>query len=60
MSDIIYIGYDVINIVDVMSYLYGSEFMKCSCDAMHIECDVIHIVCSVIQRVGVIQLIHRV
>ena len=60
MGDIIYIGYDVINIVDVMSYLYGCDVIKCSCDAMHIECDVIHIVCSIIHRVGVIQLIHRV
>ena len=60
MSDIIYIGYDVINIVDVMSYLYGRGVIKCSCDAMHIECDVIHIMCTVIQRVGVIQLIHTV
>ena len=60
MSDIIYIGYDVINIVDVMSYLYGCDIIKCSCDAMHTECDVIHIVCTVIQRVGVIQLIHMV
>ena len=55
-----YIGYDVINIVDVMSYLYGRGVIKCSCDAMHIECDVIHIMCTVIQRVGVIQLIHTV
>ena len=60
MGDIIYIGYDVINIVDVMSYLYGCDIIKCSCDAMHTECDVIHIVCTVIQRVGVIQLIHMV
>ena len=60
MSDIIYIGYDVINIVDVMSYLYGCDIIKCSCDAMHTECDVIHIVCTVIQRVGVIKLIHMV
>ena len=37
MSDIIYIGYDVINIVDVMSYLYGCDIIKCSCDAMHTE-----------------------
>ena len=39
MGDIIYIGYDVINIAGVMSYIYG--------------CDVIH-VCDVIQRVGVV------
>ena len=60
MGDILYIGYDVINIVDVMSYLYGCDVIKCACDAMHIECDVIHIVCSIIQRVGVIKLIHSV
>ena len=53
MGDIIYIGYDVINILDVMSYLYECDVIKCSCD-------VIHIVCSVIQRVGVILLIHGV
>ena len=58
MGDTIYIGYDVINIPVVMSYLYGCDVIKCSSDVMHTECDVIHIVCSVIQRVGVIQLIH--
>ena len=56
----IYIGYDVINILDVMSYLYGCDVIKCSYDVMHTECDVIHITCNVIQRVGVIQLIHWV
>ena len=60
MGDIIYIGYDVINILDVMSYLYGCDVIKFTCDALHIEYDVIHIVCDVIQRVSVIQLIHRV
>ena len=60
MISIIYIGYDVINILDVMSYLHGCDVTKCSCDVMHTECDVIHIVCNVIQRVGVIQLIHWV
>ena len=60
MISIIYIGYDVINTLDVMSYLYGCDVTKCSCDVMHTECDVIHIVCNVIQRVGVIQLIHWV
>ena len=60
MDDIIYIGYDVLNILCVMSYLYECDVIKCSCDVMHSECDVIHIVCNVIQRVGVIQLIHEV
>ena len=60
MGDIIYIGYDVINTLDVMSCLYWCVGKKCSCDAMHAEYDVIHIVCNVIQRVGVIQLIHWV
>ena len=60
MGDIIYIGYNVIDILDVMSYLYGCDVTKFSCDVMHTECDVIHIVCNVIQRVGVIQLIHWV
>ena len=60
MGDIIYIGYDIINILDVMSYLYGCDVIKCTCDAMHTERDVIHRVCSVIQRVGVTQLIQGV
>ena len=53
MGDIIYIRYDVINIMGVMSYLYGYDVIKCSCDAIHTEYVVIHIVCDVIQRVGV-------
>ena len=60
MGDTIYIGYDVINTRDVISYLYGCDVIKCSCDVMHTECDVIHIVCNVIQVVGVIKLIHCV
>ena len=60
MCDIIYIGYDVINILDVMSYLYGCDVIMYSCDVMHTECDVIDLVCNVIQRVGEIQLIHWV
>ena len=56
MGDNIYIEYDVINILDVMSYLYGRYVINCSCDALHAECDYIHIVCNVIQRVGVIDL----
>ena len=60
MGDIIYIGYHVINILDVMSYLYRCDVINCSCDAMHAECDDIHIVCNVIKRVGVIDLIHWV
>ena len=60
MGDTIYIGYDVINILDVMSCLYGCDVIKCLCDVMHTEYDVIHIVFSVIQRVDVIQLINWV
>ena len=60
MGDIIYIGYDVISNLNLMSCLYGCDIIKCSCDVMHNECDVIHIVCNVIQRVAVIQLIHLV
>ena len=60
MGDIIYTEYDVINILGVMSYIYGCDVIKCSCDVMHSECDVKHIVCNVIQRVGVMQLIHWV
>ena len=40
MGDIIYTGYDVINIMHVMSYLYGCGVIKCLCDVMHIDCDV--------------------
>ena len=40
-----------------MSYLYGSDVIKCSCDVVHTEYDVIHIICNVIQRVRVTQLI---
>ena len=60
MGDIIYVVYDIINILDVMSYLYGWDAINCSCDAMHAECDDIYIVYNVIQRVGVIDLIHWV
>ena len=60
MGDIIYIIYDIINILDVMSYLYGCDAINCICDAMHAECDDIHIVYNVIQRVGVLDLIHWV
>ena len=60
MGDIIYIGYDTINIVHVMSYLYGCDVIKCSCDVRHTACDVIHIVCNDIERVCVIQFIHWV
>ena len=52
MGEIIYIGYDVINILGVMSHLYGCDVIKCSCDVMHTECDVIHIVSNDIHRVG--------
>ena len=58
MGDIIYIEYDIINILDVMSYLYGCDVINGSCDATHAECAYIHIVCNVIQRVGVIDLKH--
>ena len=54
MGYIIYIGYYVINILDVMLYLYGCDVIKCSCDVMHTVGDVIHLVCNVIQRVVVI------
>ena len=50
MGDIIYIGHDVINIVDVMSYLHGCDVIKYSCDVMHTECDVIHLVCVMSYR----------
>ena len=54
MGDIIYIGYDVLNILDVMSYLCRCDIINCSCDVMHIECDVIHRECNVIHRVGMV------
>ena len=37
IGDIIYIGYDIINILDVMSYLYECDVIKCSCDVRHTE-----------------------
>ena len=60
MCHIMYIGYDVINILDVMSHLYGFDVIMHSCDVMQSECDVIHIECNVIQKVGEIQLVHWV
>ena len=33
-----------------MSYLYGSDVIKCSCDVMHTDCDVIHRVCVMSYR----------
>ena len=42
--------YDVINILCVMSYLYGCDVIKCSCDVMHTDCDVIHRVCVMAYR----------
>ena len=54
MAVIIYIGYDAINQLDVISYLYSCDVLKYSCDDMHTECDVIHRVCDVIQRVGLL------
>ena len=42
MGDTIYIDYDVINILGVMSYIKGCDVIKSSCDAMHTEYDVIH------------------
>ena len=50
MGDIIYIGYDVINILGVMSYIYRCDVIKRSYDVMHTECDVIHIVCVMSYR----------
>ena len=57
MGEIIYIGYDIINILHVISYLYGCDVINCSCDVMHTACDVIYIVCNDIQRVGKMQFI---
>ena len=54
MGDVIYIEYYVVNILYVMSYIYGCDVTQCSCGVMHNEWDVIHIVCDVIQRVGVV------
>ena len=50
MGDIIFIGYDVINILGVMSYIYGCDVIKSSCDAMHTECDAIHKGCVMSYR----------
>ena len=50
MGDTIYIGYDVINILGVMSFIKGCDVIKCSCGVMHTESDVIHIVCVMLYR----------
>ena len=49
MGDI-YIGYDVINILGVMSYIFMHDVIKRSCDVMHTEYDVIHIECVMSSR----------
>ena len=54
MAVIIYIGYDALNKLDLISYLYSCDVIKYLCDDMHAECDVIYRVCDVIQRVGVL------
>ena len=50
MADIIYIGYDVINILGEMSYIYVCDVINNSCDVMHTEYDVINIVCVMSYR----------
>ena len=50
MGDIIYIGYDVINVQGVMSYIQGCDVIKSSCDAMHTEYDAIYILCVMSSR----------
>ena len=50
MGDIIYIVYDDINILGVMSYIYGCDVIKSSSDVMNTECDIIHIVCVMSYR----------
>ena len=45
MCDIIYIEYDVINIMGVILNIEGCDVIKGICDAMHTEYDVIDIVC---------------
>ena len=54
MDDTIYIGYDVINTLGVMSYIYGYDVIKSSCDAMHTEYVVIYIIHVMSYRVGVV------
>ena len=53
MCDIIYIGYDVINIVDVMTYEQWYDVIKRGCDVINSAYGVLH-------AVGVISYIHRV
>ena len=50
MCDIIYIGYDVINIMGVILYIEWCDVIKGSCDTMHTEYDVIDIVCVMASR----------
>ena len=54
MGDIIYIGYDVIKILDVMSYLYGCDIIKYSSDVTDLLDEIpSYSGCDVIDRVGV-------
>ena len=43
MGDTICIGYDVINILGVMSYIQGCDVLKSSSNDRHTEYDFIHI-----------------
>ena len=52
MCDIIYSGYDVINIVGAMTYKQWYDVKR--------ECDVIYSAYGVLHAVGVISYIHRV
>ena len=53
MSDIVYGGYDVINIVCPMTYKQWYEVIKRGCDVRNSDDGVLH-------AVGVISFIHRV
>ena len=43
-SDSVHIGYEVINILDLMLYIEGYNVINSCCDSMHTEEDVTHIV----------------
>ena len=44
-SDSVHIGYEVINILDLMLYIEGYNVINNCCDRRHIEYDATRIVC---------------
>ena len=49
-DDTIHIGYEVINMLDMMLYIVGCNVINRCCDSMHTEYDVTRIVCVMSYR----------